>query len=162
MLITITFGTKFMGKVDDVGDFLWVETKFHHVFFAPVIPVQSWIVMRERNGGGVAQIKIPTSLKSVAVAWMWYVGIIAGVVGLVGGAEMYLQNAENWEIWVLTGVVGAMFFAAAGPWSALRKASYARACELAKALKLNDETMAHIAESYGRRAPKPTAIAHSQ
>lgn len=155
--MVITFGSKFMGKVDEVGADLWVETRFHHVLFAPLIPVASWIVVRQGGGGGVPQLEIPVSSKSVAVAWMWYIGLVAGIGGLLGGSGMFLQNEANWQLWIEAGCVGVMLLAISNPWSDFRKASYERACELARALKLNDGAMAQIAEMYGKPAPNPAS-----
>jgi hypothetical protein len=69
----IIFGTRLLGKVDKVPGSFYVATKFFHINFIPLIPIESWIVtwrtgfgLRGKWGG----VRIPLDGKSILVAWL--------------------------------------------------------------------------------------------
>src|SRR3954451_16881728 len=89
------FGSRLWGKVDEVPGLFHVGTRFGHINFVPLIPMQSYVILSQ-DGGSVRGVQIPLSGKSILIAWGRAVGalsaIIAGIAGLVtlssrGGGE---------------------------------------------------------------------------
>lgn len=84
----IVYGTRHYGKVDRLGldakGGPYVATRFAHVYFLPLIPLGSTLVLAE-SGNGVEGLKLSLSGKSVLFAYLrnWSVFLV-GVFGLIG------------------------------------------------------------------------------
>jgi hypothetical protein len=80
-------GTRLFGKVDAVPNLGHVATKFFHINLLPLIPIESYFVVAQYPKGWVGVV-IPTSRKSVAVAWL-RTGLLAlGIVTcIIGGGK---------------------------------------------------------------------------
>jgi hypothetical protein len=76
------FGTRLYGKVDHVPGLFYIATTFGHVNFLPLMPLQSYLVL---DDGQERAIPLPTSWKSVLVAWFRAVGFVGGLFAFVGG-----------------------------------------------------------------------------
>src|SRR5438067_10436975 len=65
----IVWGSKLMGKVDVVPGLFHVATKFGHIYYIPLIPTASFVVMSQ-DGTGFRGVPIGLSFKSIMVAWL--------------------------------------------------------------------------------------------
>ena len=72
----IIWGTRLYGKVDGIEGIGYVATKFAHIWYIPVIPLSSWLVLAE-HGEGWRGIPIGFSLKSIFVTWLRVGAIVA-------------------------------------------------------------------------------------
>ncbi|MEZ6055673.1 MAG: hypothetical protein R3C01_03120 [Planctomycetaceae bacterium] len=66
--MVIVWGSGLYGKVDEIPGLCHVATKFGHLYYIPLIPVDS-VVVFEKTADGWRGIEIGVSLKSVLVAW---------------------------------------------------------------------------------------------
>jgi hypothetical protein len=66
--MTFIFGTRRFGKVDHVPGLFYVVTSFHHLWFFPLIPVESYVIVE--GTGGRRGLPIALCLKSVLIAWL--------------------------------------------------------------------------------------------
>jgi hypothetical protein len=77
-------GTRFYGRVDVVPYYLAVETKFWHLFWIPLIPLEGWIIAVDSEGRDpVKHVPIELSWKSIGFTWLRilvYVGLVAEVI----------------------------------------------------------------------------------
>jgi hypothetical protein len=135
------FGTRFFGRVDEVPGLFHVATKFGHLWYIPLVPVGSWLVLR-KSGNAIRGIKIPLSGKSILVAWA-RAGLIALALFLAVGAAVEASDRRPNPgaaavMGVLAGVagIGAVFAWRLG---FLKNARYERAVSLAKSAKLPEE-----------------------
>jgi hypothetical protein len=144
------FGSRLFGKCDIVPGFFHVATRFGHVDYVPLIPMQSFIILEQSNGvlGGTFRgVPIGMSGKSIAIAWMRCLSIAAIVVGLIMMIAVGSGNPAHAIIPLLIAAAGAGAFAFTRHKS-MTHASYDRACQLARVLGLNERGMAKLAEIY--------------
>lgn len=67
----IVWGERMCGKVDQVEDLVHVATKFFHVQYVPLIPLQSFIVISNTQSHGEFNgLAIPMSIKSVLSTYL--------------------------------------------------------------------------------------------
>ena len=93
----IVWGSRLYGKVDEVPGMFYVATKFAHLWYIPLIPLGTHLILGEDDDGGWEGVKIPFSIKSLFVAWartglvifsLWCLfGIVMSVIdmGIIGG-----------------------------------------------------------------------------
>ena len=152
----VLYGQRSYGKVDAVPGVGHVVTRFYHVNFLPLIPNESWIVT-SRDGQLVWRARIPLSLKSVLVGWT------RGVATAVGLAATILSIALATDVEVSVRTDLTLAAVAVTAWAvlvtsrvvpAINRASYARACELAKLAGLHQSRIEALAAAYGQ--PPPT------
>ncbi|QDU28774.1 hypothetical protein ETAA8_38790 [Anatilimnocola aggregata] len=149
--MALQFGTKLMGKVDEVPRIGHVSTQFFHVNYVPLIPTGSYFILEE-HGDEFRGVQLPMSFKSILVAWLragLFVGFVAGVIGcIISLAEKRTDGAVG------LGVLAAA--AMAGFWGTyyiplVSRASYQRAMEIAERIGLSDETVLMLEVAYGRK-----------
>ncbi len=92
--MVIIWGTRFVGKVDEVPGMFYVKTRFGHLWWIPLLPIESYVIFEE-NMDGIRGASIPLSGKSVGMAYLrtaMVVGAIAmGIAAFIGfGAEPLL------------------------------------------------------------------------
>ncbi|MEM1414064.1 MAG: hypothetical protein AAGH15_04155 [Myxococcota bacterium] len=91
----IVYGLRHYGKVDALGHAPnggpWVATRFAHIWFLPLIPLGSTLVVAD-DGKSVNGLKLPLSGKSVAFAYLRNWGVFAALILLfvAGGAVLEL------------------------------------------------------------------------
>src|SRR2546423_13729898 len=144
------FGTRLFGKCDQVPGFFHVATRFGHVDYIPLIPMQSYIVFEQSNGiiGGTFRgVPIGLSGKSVAIAWMRCLSIAAVVVGIIMAIAVGSGNPARalLPLLIAGAGAGAFFFTRH---KSMTFASYERACQLAQMLGMNERGMARLREVY--------------
>src|SRR5262245_51790070 len=146
----IIFGTRMFGKCDQVGNLFYIRTRFFHVWFIPLIPVQSYIVLAgSEDFSGFKGIPTSMSLKSVLFGWLRGGLTIAAIAGIFLATLAGFAYAENHDA---DHLIDLVFFAvvAAGSiflyWLSVRfaKASYQRALELADQLGVSHELIEEV------------------
>ncbi len=78
----ILYGTRLYGYCDAIPGVGHVATRFAHIWFVPLIPLEGFFVFEEDDDRGV---KIPMRGKSVLSAWLRSGFIFGGIGSLVGG-----------------------------------------------------------------------------
>lgn len=112
----IIYGTRMYGRIDECGG-SYLGTCFVHLWFMPVVPTGSQLVVSHADGSSQA-IPVPLSWRSVMAAYMRMWGIVlmlccllALAVGLFGLVTMTADRAEHFQLGDLFGVLFAGFFA---------------------------------------------------
>lgn len=143
----IIYGQDFYGKVDAIRGVGHVETRFDHLYFFPILPQGSELVLAY-DRDGCSRIAIPTSFKSVLVAWarmltgvgLFFAPLVAGVCAGPLAACATLAAA-----------VGLLALLYLHP--RLRFASYARARRLIEQAGLGRDALVEAGLGLGRIAP---------
>ena len=151
----IVWGTTHAGKVDHVADLFHVVTQFGHLYYFPLIPTGSYIVLEKTSDGGFRGVPIPISGKSLLVGWLrggCVVAMIATAVGCcVSLAESNKPGMEfAWMIPLLVGIIAGVVLFLSYRFKFITHASYERAVKLAKIVGINDMGMLMIEIAYGR------------
>jgi len=91
--MSILFGTILLGRVDETSAGQFVATSFFHICFIPIIPLNSYIVTRQRwmNWEG---IKIRYYRKSLIIGYLRGTCAV-GVFFLILGLVYLLQHRDN-------------------------------------------------------------------
>jgi hypothetical protein len=145
-------GEKSYGTCDVVPEVFHVATLFVHVYFVPIFPKRSFVYVR--RAGGVEEVRIPLSPKSVFLAWARaaaFIGMLAGIIVLVLSFEGRgpLRRGPL-EPTILRTAAAAVAFATLMIIPRRRLPSYKRACDLARRASLGDTHWAAINVQYGR------------
>jgi hypothetical protein len=148
----IIWGSRLYGKVDDVPGMFHVATKFGHLWYIPLIPLGSHLVI-SKEGNGWTGAPVPISIKSILIAWLRAALIVATILSAIicipGLPDPQLTTPGKVLLVaipiVFTGLTIASF--ALKP---LRRASYKRALQLAEHVGLSDEGKIMIELLYGR------------
>ncbi len=82
----IVFGQRLYGKTLRCGD-AYVATRFFHVWFIPLIPMGSSIVLRSLDGGLVESIRTPFHFPSVGLALLRGWSVVLLLHGLLNWME---------------------------------------------------------------------------
>ncbi len=149
------FGHRLYGKVDAIPGVGHVATKFFHFDYVPLVPTESWLVTAQ-SGKTWRGVKIPLSAKSVFVAWSRPAAIVAAVIGGVMILMATLDKRTDPPMAVAGGVIMVAAIAFAVVTYKLKwfsRASYARACQVAKHARMNDHGLAALAAAYGEALP---------
>lgn len=150
----IIWGTRLFGRVDEVPGLFHVATRFFHLWYIPLIPLGSSLIL-SKEGNSYRGMDISLSGKSVLIAWL-RVGLILGtlVLGFVG-LVLLAATARGGSIWPGIGVevlaviclVGAIL---AWTTKGLCHASYERAVQLAERAGMSEEGLVLLELFYGR------------
>jgi hypothetical protein len=147
----IVWGSGLYGKVDTVPGLCHVATKFGHLWYIPLIPTGSWIVLSQ-DGNGWQGKPIGVSFKSMLMGWIrgaLVVGTIASGIGLIAGFGELQKSGPG----VLIGagvatILCSLFLYGTYKLTGLGRASHARAVELAEELGLDERGMIMIDLAY--------------
>jgi hypothetical protein len=139
------FGHRNYGKVDVVPDLCYVATRFFHVNFVPLIPLESSIILAgTEKADNIQGIKTSLSLKSILVAWFragLYFGMATILVfGLVLAIDcLQPRHASDWL--AVLGVLGVAGLVGIILWLTYRfnRAGFDRAMQLGAELGLEPE-----------------------
>jgi len=150
--MSLHFGTKLMGKVDEVPRMGYVSTQFFHVNYLPLIPTGTYFVLEE-SGDNFRGVTLPLSFKSVCVAWLralLFIGFIASVIIAI----IFVSDQKTPEaIGIgLAGVLAVAFFWCTYYIPFIARANYERAMELAQRIGLNEEAVLMLEVAYGRKS----------
>lgn len=146
------FGSRLMGKVDEVPGLFHVATKFWHINFLPLVPMQSYVILG-KNGGSFRGVPIPMSGKSVLAAWGRSIGVLAALIGGIFALVAFTNpRGPDQEAFLLLGVAVFGGAGAAFTWfyRGFTRASFDRACHLGRLIGLNEQGMNMICQAYGQ------------
>src|SRR5689334_24782253 len=76
----IVYGTRCYGKADVIEGLGHVTTRFVHIMFVPLIPIETLIRVDEDRG-----MKLPFSFKAALSGWMLAGAILAGLGFIASG-----------------------------------------------------------------------------
>jgi hypothetical protein len=152
--MVVIWGTTHAGKVDQVpGGMFHVVTRFGHVYYVPLFPTASFLVLEETPDGGFQGAQIPFSFKSALAGWMRGFGIVGLIVGGIWMAIALLDPKVAPFAWVTPLLIGLGSIAALVCSYKLKfftEATYERAKELAQHIGLNDMGELMLEVAYGR------------
>jgi hypothetical protein len=136
------WGERMYGKVDVVGDLLHVHTRFFHMWYFPLFPQQTYIVIADLDSeDGFRCVPIDMSTKSVLLGWVRGALVAAGIVGVV----FYLRNVPAGQNPVVLEAAAFLGLILAYILTFLfSKASYKRALELGDQVGIPRHTIAEI------------------
>lgn len=100
--MVIVFGRKIYGTVEESGGSS-VQTQFVHVYYLPLIPIGSYLMLGKNDRGAAIGRKIPLHLPSVLAGYLraWgYVGILACVAFALTSSDSRVQAL----FWLLLGL----------------------------------------------------------
>jgi hypothetical protein len=80
----IVFGTRFYGKVRACGR-SFLGTQFFHLYYVPLIPIATHLILEEHGDGSFKGIKTSLSMKSMLAAYLRVWGPIACIVAALIG-----------------------------------------------------------------------------
>jgi hypothetical protein len=145
------FGSRLMGKVDQVPGYFHVATKFGHLNYLPLIPMQSYIVI-SHQGKSFRGVPIPLNWKSVAVAWARSVCGLMAVIGAIIAAYLLAVHARMDELApaAVATALGVVGFALTKWHRSVTHANVDRACMLARMAGIGERGIAQIRNSYAQ------------
>ena len=82
--MVIVYGTRFYGKVRACGR-SFIGTQFFHIYYLPLIPIGTHLILEENAGGSYKGIKSAFSFKSMMAAYMRVWGPVAVIAALCIG-----------------------------------------------------------------------------
>jgi hypothetical protein len=154
LAMIFVWGSRFFGKVDSVKGLFHVATRFGHLWFIPLIPMGSMVVL-DRRGGTLRGVPIPLSLRSILVAWLRAALIAAAVIALCGAfatlsdPRAHQSSMPGYGL-LAGGVLAVGTFIASYFMPGVGKAGYARARALAEKIGLKEEGLVIIEHRFGR------------
>jgi hypothetical protein len=78
----IVWGSQLYGKTDEVEGIGHVATRFGHLYYVPLIPMGSQFITGH-EGDNYFGAPIPLSFKSIGIAWLRTISVIAVIFSLV-------------------------------------------------------------------------------
>jgi hypothetical protein len=144
----IVWGSRLMGKVDVVPGLFHVATKFGHLYYIPLIPTGSFVVMSQ-TGDDFRGVPIGLSAKSILVAWLraglFVAAMIASCSILVVATDKHHPSLAG-----PIAIAVVMWLVFALSWHKfLTRASFTRACRIAEQIGMTAEGMEAIRQIYG-------------
>ena len=95
-MAVVVFGSTLYGKVESVPGVCHIATRFLHVFFVPLFPTGSWLVVDDREllDGGAESVRLPAMhWGSVGVAWLRFFLLLAVfVLGIISATKLGLDR----------------------------------------------------------------------
>ncbi|RMG18516.1 MAG: hypothetical protein D6731_01860 [Planctomycetota bacterium] len=148
--MVIVYGTGYYGRVQAIPGVGYVATRFAHIYYVPLLPLQSYLVVRESWWAPKEGVKIGPSLLSVFVAWLRAAMVIAGLALYFGLISHRLEPA----------LVGGGLFLLAGlllgsyKLPGIGRASFRRACKLVERAGLGPRALVAVGLAYGELTPE--------
>jgi len=150
----IVWGTTHAGKVDEVpGGMFHVVTRFGHLYYVPLIPTGTYLVLEKMADGGFHGTQIPFSFKSLLTGWLRAFSIVALIVA---GIVLAITVADNksmplaWIAPLAVTMLAATTLVLTYKLKFFTQASYERAKELAQHVGLSDVGELMLEVAYGR------------
>ena len=92
----VIHGVGLYGKVDRVPGLFHVATQFLHIYWMPIIPLRTYLVLEgARPREGFHGLAIPLSWKSILLAWGRLALVVGGCLILPGVAVASVPNHPN-------------------------------------------------------------------
>jgi hypothetical protein len=152
--MVIIWGSVNAGKVDEVpGGMFHVVTRFGHLYYVPLIPMGSFIVLEKMSDGSFNGAPIPMSFKSILAGWIRGGSIVAMIGAVIGTFFMVMdQNAPLFvrALPLLIFLLAAAALFASYKLKMFTEASYERAIELARYVGMSETGLLMLEVTYGR------------
>jgi hypothetical protein len=152
--MVIIWGSVNAGKVDEVpGGMFHVVTRFGHLYYVPLIPMGSFIVLEKMSDGSFNGAPIPLSFKSILAGWIRGGSIVAMIGAVIGTLIMALDKNGppfGWVLPVLIGAIAAVSLFLSYKLKMFTEASYERAIELARIVGMGETGLLMLEVTYGR------------
>ena len=104
----IVYGTRFYGKVKACGR-SFLATQFVHIYYVPLIPVGTHLILEESGGGGSYKgIKTDFSLKSMLAAYLRVWGPIAVITSIAIGVGTIEDVSDDGFAMAVAGIFTAV------------------------------------------------------
>jgi hypothetical protein len=167
----IIWGQRMFGKTDHVGNLFYVRTQFFHLWYIPLIPLTTYIVLAgSEQGTGFKGMQTSMSLKSVLSGWVRAACVLGGAFCLIAGLINFMSYVDKNSTEGLANAllcVGVLAGAVLLYWLTMlfSRASYHRAVELASELGLAEEAVAQLyaaaPETYSSQEPSSSSESES-
>jgi len=105
--MVIVYGTRFYGKVKACGS-SFLGTQFFHIYYVPLIPIATHLILEENAGGSFKGIKSAMSGKSVFAAYLRVWGPLAVLVALGIGISGIDDLSDDGVAMAIVGVFTAV------------------------------------------------------
>ena len=93
----IIWGKKLYGKVDRSEGEFYVKTEFGHLWYIPLVPTKSWVILEgSEDGDGWQGVPISMSWKSVFVAWLRALFVLAAILGIGAAFSSGIAFSEGY------------------------------------------------------------------
>lgn len=149
--MVIIWGVTRAGKVDIAPGLFHVESSFGHVYYIPMIPLQSVMVLQPQLGGG--EVAVPMSFKSILFGWIRGASIIAFGGFLIAGFIQFVDRRPDPATGVIClgiAIVALAILIASYMVKPLTSATYERAISLARAANFTPMGLLAVEVAYGR------------
>src|SRR5205809_786095 len=136
----IIWGQRLAGKVDRVPGLFYVTTQFFHLYYVPLIPLKTYVVIEgTEEGDGFKGVGVPMSGKSVLIGWLrsaLVLGIIASVIFAAIAAFEFADKQNHGAMETLLISLAQLAACVLLYWIAwnFSRASYQRAMDLGEKL----------------------------
>lgn len=146
----LIYGTSLYGKCDEVPGLFHVATNFVHLYYIPLVPTGSHVVLAKR-GSTWQGAPCGLSVKSLLMGWLRAVAIVAILICF--GASLMLYSETDYHtmaMFAAVGVAAAFFLIWSYRAGVVCRASYRRAMILADKIGLSDEGKIMIDLAFGK------------
>ncbi len=131
--MVLIWGSKLYGKTDAVPGLFHVATKFGHLWYIPLIPTSTFLVLSE-DGDGWRGLDLPMSGKSILLAWIRTAAFLGTIIACVASIPLITDPMHPIGTKITAGAfilagIAAIYFTMFH--SLTRNAGYTRALELA-------------------------------
>lgn len=103
----IIYGLRFFGRVRECGS-SYVATRFFHIWYVPLIPVGSQLILRSNEDGSVQGVSVPFNVKSMLAAYLRVWGPIALIATVASGIGAVSEMSSDPLAMVIAGVFTAV------------------------------------------------------
>jgi hypothetical protein len=163
----IIWGERLYGKVDHVPGLCYVSTRFFHLWYIPLIPLQSIVIIDgTETEEGYRGVGIGPSPKSILCAWVRAAGLIAGIIYAIMlivhivGVSQGKPDTTAWHVAEAFGLATLAFGALYLSYR-LSRPSLERTLHLGKTLGIEPEMMAAIVATDSIKTDDPDATPNS-
>jgi len=105
--MVIVYGTRFYGKVRACGR-SFVSTQFAHLYYVPLIPIGTHLILEENANGTYKGMKTAFSVRSMLAAYLRVWGPIACILAVVFGVSALDDVGEDGLAMAVVGVFTAV------------------------------------------------------
>jgi hypothetical protein len=101
--MVVIWGQRMYGRVDRFAG-SHIATRFFHLYYLPLIPLSSWLVLEEQAEGRFLGLSIPLSGRSVLLAWLRVISVVGlAVAGFntmerISGASEIDAEGMTWAV----------------------------------------------------------------
>jgi hypothetical protein len=144
----LIYGSRMYGRVDEVPGFFYVTTKFGHLWYFPLIPLESRLILEKTSQGAIG-VSIPLSWKSILLAWVRAGSLVCGLGSLLPALAL-AENGGNWLAPATTGAIAFVVLLFSLRYTGFRRASYEKAKTLGDHVRLSEAGKIAIDLAYGQ------------